>query len=134
MKALCILCLLLGICASVEAGLVITKKKAVKFGKVTEKKSAVELEVTVGDMTGRTLFKKSEIIYFATHEKVTDYYMGAKYAYKTKNYKIAKFLAENSVKLEPENKEKAEELLIFIEKLNKIKGPTEGDAEVEDDY
>jgi len=134
MKTLSIFCLLFGLCASLEAGLVITNKNVVKFGKVTEKKSGIVLEVKIGDMTGKTLFRRGDIKYFTEHEKVTNHYLGAKYAYKTKKYKVAKFLAERAVEKEPKNKKKAEELLIFIEKLAKVKDPLSGEEDDDDGY
>jgi len=124
-KVIIIVALAAMACVTARAGLVITKAGKVTFGDVAETKEKLVVTIQIGKSTGTINYKRDVVFWHTTDKRVTNYYLGAVDAYNKKAYSAAKFLANLAVKNQPKFKAKAEELIGYIDNLNKIPDPIE---------
>ncbi len=114
---------------SLQAGLVLTKKDKITIGKVQDMKTYVVVAVKMGKTEGKLKYHKSKLIWFTTEPRVTSIYLGALYAYKKKDYEVARQLAKRSIKEEPASAQKAKTLLRYMSELDKTDEASEEEAD-----
>ncbi len=107
--------LMMLLCSWGNAGLILTKNKAVVIGKIQEKGTKLYISIRQGNSQIRDIYRKADVLWYVISPKVTTIYHGAQVAFKEKKYEVAKFLAERSLKEERRYQPAARRLLQYID-------------------